>query len=166
MLRRRLALATAAALLAVPALSSCGFNYATDRPYTPANGANNHDADVDVLSAVIVSGQEGAGTFVASFVNPTDTAIEFTSLDPDLSQRFSAPEVTPVAVPPQGLVNLAIDGGVPIQGDFAAGNYVPLVVGFSDGTKSVLQVPVVPDDGDFAGLDISAEASPQPSPSS
>src|SRR4029453_3813831 len=67
--RRKIALALSGAVLAVPALTSCGFNYATDRPYTPAAGVNNQDGTVDVLGAVIVSGQDDSGTFIPSFSN-------------------------------------------------------------------------------------------------
>ena len=68
-LRRSLALATGALVLAVPALTSCGFDYATDRIYTQAAGVNDRDATVDVLGAVVVSAEEGSGIFVASFSN-------------------------------------------------------------------------------------------------
>jgi hypothetical protein len=44
---RPLATAAAVLALAVP-LSSCGFDYATDRDYTPGSGANNRDGVVDV----------------------------------------------------------------------------------------------------------------------
>ncbi len=54
-LRRTTALSVGSLLLAAPLLSSCGFNYATDRPNTVAAGANNRDGAVDVLGAVIVS---------------------------------------------------------------------------------------------------------------
>ena len=66
-------LATAAAVVALAApLTSCGFDYATERTYTPAGGANNREGVVDVLSAVVVSGAEGSGTFVASLSNNDD----------------------------------------------------------------------------------------------
>ena len=49
--RRTLALAVGALLLATPALSSCGFNLATDRVNTTQHGATNRDKSVDVLAA-------------------------------------------------------------------------------------------------------------------
>ena len=67
-LRRSFALTAAALALAAPALTSCGFDYATDRIYTPATGVNNRDGDVDVLGAVVVSSQADSGTFIATFV--------------------------------------------------------------------------------------------------
>ena len=62
-------LAAAGALALATALSSCGFDYATDRVYTPGAGPNDRDGQVDVLGAVVVSGQDGSGTLVASFAN-------------------------------------------------------------------------------------------------
>src|SRR4051794_24694339 len=62
-------LAAGGALALALALSSCGFDYATDRVYTQAAGANDRTADVDVLGASVVSAQEGSGTFIASFAN-------------------------------------------------------------------------------------------------
>ena len=53
--RRKLAIAIGALVLAVPGLSACGFNYATDREYTPGNGTNDQHGVVDVLNAVIVA---------------------------------------------------------------------------------------------------------------
>ena len=76
---------SAATIVALAApLSSCGFDYATDRDYTPGSGANNRDGDVDVLSAVVVSAAEGSGTFIASLSNnDTDTEQTFTGVSGD-----------------------------------------------------------------------------------
>ena len=89
-------LATAAAVVALAApLTSCGFDYATERDYTPAGGANNREGVVDVLSAVVVSGAEGSGTFVASLSNNDD--VDEQSLtgisggDPAVTARPSRP---------------------------------------------------------------------------
>ena len=60
--RRSLRLVAGALVLALPLLSSCGFGKATDRVYTQAAGTNNRDADVHVLSAVIVAAQPDSGT--------------------------------------------------------------------------------------------------------
>ena len=65
----RLALSIGALVLAVPGVSACGFNYATDRENTIANGVSNKDGEVDVLNAVIVSSEDGSGTFIATLSN-------------------------------------------------------------------------------------------------
>ena len=48
-LPRRSRALVAAALLVAPALSSCGFNYATDRVDTPGAGVNDREKSVDVV---------------------------------------------------------------------------------------------------------------------
>lgn len=153
---RPLATAAAVLALAVP-LSSCGFNYATDRDYTPGSGANNRDGVVDVLSAVVVSGTEGSGTFVASLSNGDDEEKSLTAVSGDDGETITAEEFEPVTIPPGGIVNLAEPAaGIVLTGDFAAGDFAPLVVDFGDGERVTLNVPVVPDDtGYWEGMDAS-----------
>jgi hypothetical protein len=154
---RPLATAAAVLALAVP-LSSCGFDYATDRDYTPASGANNRDAMVDVLAAVVVSREEGSGTFVASLSNGDDEKeSSLTAVSGDDGETITAAEFEPVTIPPGGIVNLAEPAaGIVLTGDFAAGDFVPLVVDFGDGERVTLNVPVVPDDtGYWEGMDAS-----------
>ncbi len=152
-------LATAAAVLALAApLSSCGFDYATERDYTPAAGANNRTGEVDVLSAVIVSAEEGSGTFVASLSNndPEDEQT-FTAVSGAEGSSVTAGEFDPVTIEPGGLVNLAEpSAGIVLDGDFSAGNVVPLSIDFGNGERITLNVPVVSDDtGYWEGLDVS-----------
>lgn len=153
---RPLATAAAVLALAVP-LSSCGFDYATDRDYTPGSGANNRDGVVDVLSAVVVSGTEGSGTFVASLSNGDDEEKSLTAVSGDDGETITAEEFEPVTIPPGGIVNLAEPAaGIVLTGDFAAGDFAPLVVDFDDGERVTLNVPVVPDDtGYWEGMDAS-----------
>jgi hypothetical protein len=165
--RRKIALALSGAVLAVPALTACGFNYATDRPYTPAAGVNNQDGTVDVLGAVIVSGQDDSGTFIASFSNndvDEETTVE--SLSGAEGASLEVESFEPMVVPPSGLVSLADEGGIPVTGSFTAGDFVPVTVAFGNGQQANMEVPVVTNDGDFAGLDTSASsASPSETPS-
>ncbi|MEP9363530.1 hypothetical protein ABLE68_11240 [Nocardioides sp. CN2-186] len=158
----RLLAAAGALVLATPVLASCGFNYATDRVYTPGSGVNDRDASVDVLSAVVVSAQSGSGTFIASFANnnadesATVTSIVGSGDDADLKVTMSGP----IEIAPQGLVNLATDGGVPITGDLEAGQTVSLTITFGDGSSVDMTPPVVADCGDYSGLDTSATDTP------
>ena len=150
-LRRTIALGTGA--IALFALTSCGFNYATDRPYTPANGVNNRDASVDILNAVVVSAEEGSGTFVASFSNnDEDNAATFDGLEPVEEGAFTTDDFEPVEIPAGGLVNLANDGGVGVTGDFAAGDFVEMLV-VVNGERVEMDVHVITNCGDFEGLD-------------
>ena len=155
----RRALATAAAVLALAApLTSCGFDYATDRDYTPAAGANNREGVVDVLSAVVVAAEEGSGTFVASLSNnDPDNGATFTALSGTEEGGVTAAEFAPVEIGPGALVNLADPAaGIVVTGEFGPGNVVPMTVDFGDGERISLNVPVVADDtGYWEGMDAS-----------
>ena len=166
-LRRSVAVALGGLVLASPLLTSCGFNYATDRVYTPAAGVNNRDASVDVLGAVVVSAQDGSGTFIATFSNNDHT--KKASVDTITGGNGSSLQVAnfkPISLDPGGLVNLATAGGVPVSGTFKAGDLVDMTITFGNGERADLSVPVVTDSGDYAGLDISSStATPSESPS-
>ena len=166
-LRRSMALAVGGLVLTTPLLTSCGFNYATDRVYTPASGVNNRDASVDVLGAVIVSAQDDSGTFIATFVNnSTDEKNTVDSLAGASGNTIQANSFSPIQLEPgndpKGLVNLATEGGIQVSGSFKAGDFVPVTVSFGNGERVSMDVPVVTNTGDYAGLDSS---SPSTSPS-
>ena len=105
----RLLAAAGALLLAAPVLSSCGFDYATDRVYTPGAGTNDQDAEVDVLGAVVVSAEDGSGTLITSFSN--NDADEPATVDLDRRRRrrrrLTVGDFDPIEIPAGGLVNLA-----------------------------------------------------------
>ncbi len=152
-------LATGAAVIALTAsLSSCGFDYATERDYTPGSGANSRVGTVDVLSAVVVSAEEGSGTFVASLSNnDADTEQTFTGVSGGQDATITAATFDPVAIAPGGLVNLAEPAAnIVLEGDFTSGDFVPLAIDFGNGDRVMIEVPVVPDDvGYWAGMDAS-----------
>ena len=154
---RPLATAAAVLALAVP-LSSCGFDYATEREYDVTSAALSREGAVDILSAVVVSAAEGSGTFVASFSNndPAD-AQTFTGLAGGEGATVTAAEFEPVSIPAGGLVNLADPAaGIVLTGDFTAGDVVPLTIDFGNGERISLNVPVVADDtGYWEGMDAS-----------
>jgi copper(I)-binding protein len=163
MLRRSLATATAVVALALP-LSSCGFEYATQRDYTPGAGTNSREADVDVLSAVVVSGAEGKGTLVASLSNDLDKAQQLVgvtgkrvSTNSEVKETPVEVAVTPIEIGPHKIVNLATAEDVTpitVVGDFRAGNVLSLDFSFDSGESVTLEVPVVANDkGDWKGLD-------------
>lgn len=159
-LRRTLALGLAG-LTATAALTGCGFNYPTDKINDVTSGANDRDGTVNILNAVIVSKEANSGTFIATFVNnnPTD-AIALQSVSGDNTAVGQVNLSEPLSVPPNGMVSLASTGGLPLDGTFALGQFVTLSFQFDDGTTTSLDVPVVLDDGQWAGLDVST-----PSPS-
>lgn len=150
--RRSFALTTAALALATTGLSSCGFDYATDRYYTPSTGTNDVDGTVKVLAAVVVSAEPGSGTFIASFSN---TDLDATASLTELSVGAETPiEFEPVLISEGGLVNLAEPPvGLKLTGEFEAGDFVEVAIGFDTGERVVLDVPVVDNAGYYEGLD-------------
>jgi len=152
--RLRIALLFGALALAVPGLASCGFNYATDREYTPGNGVNNKDGEVDILNALIVSSEDGSGTFIATLSNNSpDEAISMDSLSSGTNATVDVASFAPIEVPAHGLVNLATEQGIKVSGEFKAGEFIGLSVGFDNGETADLDVHVVAAEGDYTGLD-------------
>lgn len=160
--RRTRALAVAALLLAAPALSSCGFNLATDRINTTQHGATNRDKAVDVLAAVIVAEQPGSGTLSARLVNNASEATELSSIvGTDL--LLSVSEIEPTEIPVGGAVSTAdLGDGVRIDGEFIAGDFVSLTMTFSNGDKVPLDVPVVKACDEFAEVEQAPAVEAQP----
>ncbi|WP_235736694.1 hypothetical protein [Nocardioides alcanivorans] len=185
LLRNRIArgVAAGALVLALPTLTACG-DFATDKVYTPAPGANDRAGDVDVLNAVIVATQDGHGTFLASFSNnldsnvvnefgdvtdtlvsidgdfeavmpgtevpdegatPDGTQVEETSLR-DKNAEQSGAEVAPVVIRGSQLFRLGTKGdaaGIPVNGDFKIGDFVPVTLTFENAGEVVITVPVL-----------------------
>lgn len=154
----RRTLAVAAAAVALTTLSSCGRDFATNEVNTIAPGATARDASVDVLNAVIVSAEDGSGTFVASLANnDTEEPATFEALAGTDPEQLTADEFGPIEIAAGGLVNLATEGGIGVEGDFTSGDFVPLTVQLGGGERVEMDVPVVPNCGDFAGLDGAAD---------
>ena len=151
-------LAVGGALALATVLSSCGFNYATDRIYTPAAGVNDRTTDVDILGAVVVSGQDGSGTFIASFANndPYAPAIVESLTGGGDTAELEIAGFEPIEIPAGQLVNLADDGGLAVTGDYVIGDFVTIVVSLGDGQSATIDIPVVPPCDEFADLDTSA----------
>ena len=153
-------LAAAGALALTTVLSSCGFDYATDRDYTPGQSTNDRDANIDVLGATVVSGQEGSGTFIASFANNdteeagTVESLTATTMEGD---ELQVDEFEPIEVPAHGLVNLATEGGIVVTGAVASGEFVKVTIGFGDGESVDMEVPVMPNCDEFEGIDQSGD---------
>jgi hypothetical protein len=161
-LRRTLAIGTVS-LAAIVALTGCGFNYPTDRINNITAAANYRDGTVNVLNAVVVSKQDNSGTFIATLVNNDQTnAVSLAAIKGD-GTAVGPVTVQPVPVAANGMVNLAVNGGIPVSGTFHAGGYVMLTLSFDDGESALIDVPVVADvpGSQWAGLDQS-----KPSPSS
>ncbi|KAB2812115.1 copper chaperone PCu(A)C [Pimelobacter simplex] len=138
--------AIAGLLLAlVPAaatLSSCGFDYPTDRVNTIAAGVNNRDGEVKALGIRVLATAKGEGRLIGALVNNGTDDASLTEVSSP--SGISAGEFEPIEVAPNGTVNLAhSEPQVPLTGDFTAGNVVTLEFTFSNGQSFSLDVPVV-----------------------
>lgn len=143
-LRRRTAIA---ALLLAPALTACGFGVQTDQVYQPAVGVNDRSGDVDILNALIVSGEDGSGTFAGTLVNK-DTTQDIT-LDSVSGPGVTASQTT-VDVPAAGNARLAESGALTLEGaSIKPGTLVELTFSFSNGQTTTLKAPVVEAAGDY-----------------
>jgi len=163
MLRRRSTAATAVTLLlAAPVLSSCGFNYDTNNVTTISAGINDRDGNIDILGAVIVADEDDRGVFAATLTsntNPTAAEIASGDVGQDALVGLSAGNspsdgddaeadikvignVDPITIQPPEAINLFAEGGIPVEGDFRAGDVVPVQLTFQSGQVSNLQVTV------------------------
>src|SRR5215470_9062863 len=98
-LRTQRALAVAGLVaVAAPLLSSCGFDYATDRPNVIADGGYHIYGDVQVLAARIVAPSDGTGTVVATIVVDANApSVKLTGVSGD---GLTAGEIAPVEIQP------------------------------------------------------------------
>lgn len=159
--RRRLA--SASLVLLVPLVGACGFSAQTDQVYQPAVGTNVRSGTVDILGAVVVSGSDGSGTFVASLVNK-DLAKDATLTSVTATDGTQAQLISPVKVGPDALVNLANLGAVRVGGpQVTAGRWTRLTLGFDTGQKTEVNTPIVTRDAVYSGV---SPAVPAPSGSS
>jgi hypothetical protein len=154
--QRRVAVA---ALLLAPALTACGFSAQTDQVYQPAVGVNDRSGSVDILNALIVSGEDGSGTFAGTLVNKDTTTDD--RLDSVSGEGITASRRT-VDVPAAGVARLAQSGDVSLAGDrIVPGNFVEITLTFEGGQTTTVSVPVVEAGGDYAEVPL-----PKSTPSS
>jgi len=158
MLHRRPTATLVAVLLPLgAALTSCGFDYPTDRVNTIAAGVNNRDADVDVLGARVLAASDGHGRLIGTFVYndiDADTPASLTSVEGEAAPVGG--QLPQIEVGPNESLNLASDAAEPIllEGEFAAGDFVSLTYAFSTNEVVTLEVPVVKACGQYADIEI------------
>lgn len=164
----RSALAAGGLLLALPVLASCGFDYPTERVNTVGAGITDRDGIVDVGGARIVAGQDDSGTFIGALTNnSTEDAISLTELTGGEDGEVRADAFDPVEIPAEGHLNLADlaenDQGLTVSGDFAAGDFVEVTLGFDNGESVTMEIPVMKPCDQHEGLDnTQEEASTEP----
>lgn len=147
-------------LLLAATTASCGFDYATDRVYTPADGVNNRDGEVDVLNAVVVWNGEGKGRFLASLVNNSlEAPDQLTALTGDVE----AEKVPTAEIPLGGILNLAsTPTPIDVTGEFAEGDMVTVTLDFENADSATLEIPVVAARDQYAEFGTPAEEPSEP----
>lgn len=153
MLIRRSLAAAAGLLLAVPALSSCGFDAATDRVNTIGAGVSERSSMVDALGIIVVSAEAGSGNVIGGLAN-NDRESDDTLVS--LGGDVTAAGFAPVEVPADGHVNLAdlaeAGEGIEVTGDFIAGDFVEITFEFAQADAVTLTVPVKKECYQYEGL--------------
>jgi len=127
-------------------LTSCGFDYPTDRINTIAAGVNNRDAQVDVLGARVVAWADGHGRLIGTLVyNDNDADAPAKLVDVAGEGVTIAAQEAEIEVAPNEHTNLASDDVAPIavEGDFTAGDVLTLTYSFDTSESVSLEVPVV-----------------------
>ncbi len=141
----RRSIAVAAALLAAPALTSCGFDAPTDQVYNPTVGTFDKSSSVDVLHALIVSDSDGSGTLVATLVNNDleneDRLVALAGTDTENPVEVTVAGETTVEA--GGLLKLSDGTGITVSGDeVVPGFFVSMRFTFDRGRAVELNVPV------------------------
>lgn len=155
----------AALALALPLMTGCGFDVATDQVYTPAVGMNDRSGEVDVLNALIVADGEGSGVFVAGLSNnDLDNPDELTGVQIDGGQ---VAESEPIEIAQGGYVNLAtIEAPIVVTGEaIESGAFVLAALQFANAEAITIRIPVVAQEGPYADITVPAEPEPEASPS-
>lgn len=160
---RRSIFATAVAL-AVLVLSACGPNFdaQTGEVYNPGTGVNDRSGRVDVLNALIVSGEDGSGTVVAGLVNNDEatndslTGVSGTGEDTSVKVNAVGP---PVQIPADGMYQLADRGEISATGEqIRPGQFIELTFAFEHAESVQIEVPVVADTNEFSDVPLPAPA--------
>jgi len=153
--RLRLSISVGALALAAPGVSACGFDNATDRENTIVNGTTNQEGEVDVLNAIVASSEEGSGTLIATLSNNSgEETVSLESVSFGSNSTVQVASFSPVEVAPHSLVNLATeDQGIKVTGEFAAGEFIELSLGFDNGETVDMAVHVVAAEDEYTDLD-------------
>jgi hypothetical protein len=140
----------ATVVLLAPALVGCSTNFKaqTDQVYIPGRGVNDRTSTVNVLNALVVSGEAGSGRVVATLVGVTDEADELLGVTVDGTEAEITGEAEIGAL---GRNNLLDDAEVTAEAEgIAAGDFVEVRFTFAEAEPVTLDVPVVPPVSEFA----------------
>jgi hypothetical protein len=154
---KRLRTTTAAVALTFPVLASCSsnFNAPTDQVYTPGVGVNDRSGNIDVLHALIVSGEDGSGTVIAGLANndpeKADQLASVSGAGNDASIQIS--DGGPVEIPAGGFVQLADEGNIAVTAtQIQPGKFIELTFNFASSESVDIEVPVVANTEEFSDV--------------
>jgi hypothetical protein len=154
---KRLRTTTAAVALTLPVLASCSsnFNAPTDQVYTPGVGVNDRSGNIDVLHALIVSGEDGSGTVIAGLANndpeKADQLASVSGAGNDASIQIS--DGGPVEIPAGGFVQLADEGNIAVTAtQIQPGKFIELTFNFASSESVDIEVPVVANTEEFSDV--------------
>jgi len=158
-------LVLAATLTATGCASS--FDAQTNQPYQPAEGVNDRSGEVYVISALVVTDDEGNGTAVAGLVNERaepDTLRTVSATGPDGNSVSVTMPDGPVEIPGRELVQIGYEGLVRLESDtIEAGDYITLDFTFANAAPVQLEVPVVLAGSDYTDIPVGPVATPKTS---
>ncbi|GAB2628690.1 hypothetical protein GCM10027270_15350 [Nocardioides ginkgobilobae] len=142
-------------LLLVAALGACTSE--DDEPYQASIGTNERTERLDALGFAIVTDGEGNGRVVGTLLNTTDepAALVSAEVDSERGPVTAAVLEEEIDLPPGEPVELARVPAVSVQADdLPVGFFVELTLGLDDGSTVDLLVPVEPQEGPYAEIEV------------
>jgi hypothetical protein len=135
--------------------------------FSPAIGTNERVEGMDVLSAAAVTNRDGVATVVATLVNTGDqpNALVDARVSSDRSDIVTfVPE--PVEVPVEKPVQISTEQAVTlVSPNLPVGRMVELTLEFERGPSADLLIPVEPQEGPYAEIEVTAPPDSDISPS-
>lgn len=131
------------------AVSGCGagFNAQTNQQYQGAEGINNRDGLVYVLNALVVTDEQGNGTFVGTLIDQSstpDALVSVTATDSQGSAVKTTKLSSPIALKSQQAVQLQTDAVVRLNGKaVVAGDILTAIFTFQNASPVEIGIPVV-----------------------
>ena len=142
-------------LLLVAALGACTSE--DDEPYQASIGTNERTERLDALGFAIVTDGEGNGRVVGTLLNTTDepAALVSAEVDSERGPVTAAVLEEEIDLPPGEPVELARVPAVSVQADdLPVGFFVELTLELDGGSTVDLLVPVEPQEGPYAEIEV------------
>jgi len=143
----------ATVVLLAPALAGCSTNFKapTDQIYIPGRGVNDRTSEVNVLNALVVSGEDGSGRVVTTLVNVNpDEADDLTAVTVAGSEAAITGDTE---IAPLQFNNLVDDTEVIAEAEgIHAGDFIEITFTFENAAPVTVDAPVVPPGSEYADL--------------